>query len=110
MMSLSSCIPRQHRSGFRFFLICGRVLCQLVGFQGLFWIPSVAQEALSARVREIDNGPLKPAQQADKWSYVDPTGTFLIPPQFNSAEPCPDVLAAFELNKRFGDVDDSGKF
>ncbi len=110
MMSLSSCIPRQHRSGFRFFLICGRVLCQLVAFQGLFWIPSVAQEALSARVREIDNVPLKPAQQADKWGYVDPTGKFLIPPQFNSAEPFSEGLAAVELNKRFGYVDVNGHF
>jgi len=53
---------------------------------------------------------LKPMQQAGKWGYVDSAGTFMIQPQFESAERLSEGRAAVELNKRFGYIDVNGHF
>lgn len=60
--------------------------------------------------REGDNASLKPAQQGGKWGYVDSTEKFLIPPQFDSAYPFSERVAAVELNKRFGYIGTDGHF
>jgi len=60
--------------------------------------------------RETDNAVLKPAQQGEKWGYVDRGGKFLISPQFDSAYPFSERVAAVELNKRFGYIGTDGHF
>jgi hypothetical protein len=70
-----------------------------------------AQVSLSPQASaQIGNTPLKPAEQGNKWGYVDSTGTFLIRPQFDSADPFSDGVAEIELNNRFGFIDTSGRF
>jgi WG containing repeat len=60
--------------------------------------------------RALKNEPLRPAQLEDKWGYIDPSGNFLIPPQFDCAEPFVDGVAIVELKKRFGYIGTDGHY
>jgi WG containing repeat len=60
--------------------------------------------------RALKNEPLRPAQLKDKWGYIDPSGNFLIPPQFDCAEPFVDGVAIVELKKRFGYIGTDGRY
>jgi hypothetical protein len=60
--------------------------------------------------RAIKNAPLRPAQLEGKWGYVDPSGKFVIPAQFDCAELFSDGIALVEVNKRFGYIGADGKF
>jgi len=60
--------------------------------------------------KSIKNAPLQPAQQNGKWGYTDPAGSFLIPPQFDCADPFSEGLAVVELKKRFGYISPDGQF
>jgi WG repeat protein len=77
-----------------------------------FEVPSVAQVSVPPTLshREIENTPLKPVEQDEKWGYVDLAGKFIIAPQFESADPFSEGVAAVELNKRFGYVGTDGHF
>lgn len=60
--------------------------------------------------KKMRNEPLRPSQVGGKWGYVDPTGTFLIPPQFDCAEPFSDGLAIVVVRNRFGYIATDGHF
>jgi hypothetical protein len=86
------------------------VFWQVLTILLFFEVPSVGQGPLPPppHGREIENSPLKPAQQGGKWGYVDPTGKFIIAAQFDSADLFSEGAAAVELNKRFGYIGTDG--
>jgi hypothetical protein len=51
---------------------------------------------------------LRPAEQQKKWGYVNPVGKFAIPPQFESAGPFSEGVAAVEVEGRFGYIAPDG--
>jgi hypothetical protein len=59
---------------------------------------------------DTDSALLKPAQKDGKWGYVDSAGKFVVSPQFDSAEPFSEGLAAVQLHKRFGYIGPDGRF
>lgn len=60
--------------------------------------------------KEMKSVALRPSQVDGKWGYVDPAGTFLIPPQFDCAEPFSDELAIVVVKKRYGYIATDGHF
>jgi hypothetical protein len=94
------------------FLMKTWFLCGLCGFfninfLSLAWAQVPLSPPLATGVR---NATLKPAQQGGKWGYVDPSGKFAIPPQFESANSFSEGIAQVELNKRVGWIDTDGHF
>jgi hypothetical protein len=89
----------------------GKVLWRALAVLVLFRSLSVGQVSLpplpDGKVNDVS---LKAAQQGGKWGYVDPVGTFVIPPRFDSADPFSEGVAAVELNKRFGYIGTDGHF
>jgi hypothetical protein len=68
-----------------------------------FQIPCMAQVSLLPSVShgETEKTSLKPAQREKKWGYIDVAGTFVIAPQFDSADLFSEGVAAVEVNERF---------
>src|SRR5260370_4937845 len=60
--------------------------------------------------KKMKSEPLRPSQVGGKWGYINPTGTFLIPPQFDCAEPFSDGLAIVVVKSRFGYIATDGHF
>jgi hypothetical protein len=60
--------------------------------------------------KKMRSEPLRPSQVGGKWGYIDPTGTFLIPPQFDCAEPFSDGLGIVVVKNRFGYIATDGHF
>jgi hypothetical protein len=48
-------------------------------------------------------------QKGDRWGYVSPSGSFVVPPQFDSAGEFSEGLASVELRHRFGYINKLGK-
>jgi hypothetical protein len=86
------------------------VWSQLTAALLFFRLLAVAQAPPSSATAQIHNPSLEPAQQSGKWGYVDPTGKFLIPPQYDSADSFSEGTAVVELSNRFGYVDKDGHF
>jgi hypothetical protein len=67
-------------------------------------------QASSAPTPDREGGMLRPQQLNGRWGYVDSTGKFLIPPQFDSAGTFSEGLAPVELDRRFGYISIDGQF
>lgn len=50
------------------------------------------------------------AETNGKWGFIDATGKFVIPPQFELASWFSEGLAAVRLNGKWGFIDASGRF
>src|SRR5512141_1911059 len=45
-----------------------------------------------------------------KWGYIDPLGQFVIPPQFDWAQPFSESLAGVKVDDKWGFIDMTGQF
>lgn len=92
-------------------LRCRGMFWPVIIILSFFQTPSGSQVPLLPPPRGGgENASLKPAQQGDKWGYVDLAEKFRIPVQFDSADSFSEGVAAVELNKRFGYIDTDGHF
>lgn len=108
-MLLSPCIPPRYS---RFWLLwfCGRMLCQLAAISCLSSAPAMSQAPIATHLEQTESTSPKLAEEAGKWGYIDPNGKFIISPQFDSAGPFFEGLAAVELDRRFGYIGTDGHF
>jgi hypothetical protein len=63
--------------------------------------PRIAQDEITPHLRPMQKGHL--------WGYVSPAGTFVVPPQFDSAGEFSEGLASVELRHRFGYINEDGE-
>ena len=73
--------------------------------------PIPRTSTFAARAQYRDRTRIVKARTAGgEWGYVDPSGSFLIPPQFEAADYFSEGVAAVELHGRFGYIDTDGHF
>jgi WG containing repeat len=107
---LNYCIPPKHRRGAKRLRRGMGAFWQAMAVLLLFQALSPTPVALPSPQQETEHALLSPAQQGEKWGYIDAAGKFLIPPQFDAAEPFSEGLAAVEVRNRFGYIGSDGHF
>ena len=76
----------------------------------VFFIISLALVAVApAQEKEEEPPALFPVVKDGKCGYIDRTGKVIIEPQFHSAFPFSEGLAALEIDGKFGFIDTAGK-